>query len=460
MYTKQTIKKEIVMSIYSILTKIASDSSRLFKESVLQENKDNTTLQLVFQLAYDPRINFFVKEIPEYKTLNGAGDTGFLSLGFALGQLQNYSRSEGRSSNRLNFYTDMLSNLSTEDAKVFEQVLLKKMNIGVSEKTINKIWPNLIFEMPYMRCSLPDDSKMSNWNWEKEGFKAFSQLKSDGMFANVMKKNGVISIASRSGMPFPHTGFFNGLIEFMKQVEDGWCFHGEFTIKHNGVTLERKIGNGIMNRVLKSETELGAEYSLCYDVWDCVPVENMETGKAYKIPYRTRFEKLCQFVKNSKCVQVIETRLVSSMKEVNDHFVEKLQQGLEGTVVKHPDGIWEFKTSKHQVKQKHDFDCDLKIIGFNAGDSRGKNKDLFGSIQCESECGKVVVAVTGITDELRKEINQNKENLIGSIVTVKSTALIEGKDGYSLFLPRLEEIRLDKKEADTLEQIKKIGAQF
>jgi DNA ligase-1 len=97
---------------------------------------------------------------------------------------------------------------------------------------------------------------------------------------------------------------------------------------------------------------------------------------------------------------------------------------------------------------------ELKVVGYNEG--RNKYVGMLGSLACESEDGKVKVNVAGFTDKQRQEI-WDERGL--NIIAVKSNSIMppENKEHYSLFLPIFVEERLDKKKADTLEQIQ---AQF
>ena len=71
----------------------------------------------------------------------------------------------------------------------------------------------------------------------------------------------------------------------------------------------------------------------------------------------------------------------------------------------------------------------------------------------------VEVSISGFSDDLRKEITDDIDNMMGGIVTVKYNERIKSKDKNrmgvdSLFLPRYEEFRLDKTTANTSKEIK------
>jgi DNA ligase-1 len=304
-------------------------------------------------------------------------------------------------------------------------------------------------------CCLPKDTDLKSWNW-KAG--VFSQIKADGMFANVSRlADGSVVIESRNGSPFPLDAFPGLVGEVKKKLGLGQQLHGEFTMAGpDGKILPRQEGNGLFNKLLKNG-ELPKGYTPVYEVWDTIPLAMATPKGRCGTDYFTRWENVQAVAKGCKFIKLIECRVVHSLREAYEHYREALKLGLEGVVVKNPNGIWQDTTSKNQVKLKLAFECELKVVGFNAGN--GKNADLFGSFQCESSDGKVKVSVTGLSDALRKEIHEDRDGWMGAIITVKANSIMppERKDYHSLFLPVFEERRLDKKKADDL---KKIVAQY
>ena len=151
---------------------------------------------------------------------------------------------------------------------------------------------------------------------------------------------------------------------------------------------------------------------------------------------------------------IIPYKIVNNIAEAEAHFVELLEQGEEGTILKNFCGLWEDTRSKHLVKMKAEKDCDLEIIGWTEG--TGKFKGMVGSLQCASSDRIVDVNISGFPDKLRKEITNTIDELIGTIVAVKYNERItsEGRPGmFSLFLPRYEEFRTDKTVANSSNEI-------
>jgi DNA ligase-1 len=191
-------------------------------------------------------------------------------------------------------------------------------------------------------------------------------------------------------------------------------------------------------------------------IWDAIPLSSVVTKGKYEIAYIKRLTAINRALKNSagQYVQLIPTRIVHSLKDAYAHYRELLLKGKEGTIIKHPHAIWKDGTSKEQVKLKLEFEVELEVTGFEAGN--GKNAELFGALVCKSACDGLQVNVSGFTDAKRREIHENREDWTGAIVTVRANSILRPSESnplHSLFLPRFVERRLDKSVADDLTRI-------
>ena len=115
-------------------------------------------------------------------------------------------------------------------------------------------------------------------------------------------------------------------------------------------------------------------------LWDMVELDliNKKTNKGYD--YQYRFERLLKLLYETKAILPIEYEIVYSLEEAFKHKKKISKRKLEGTVLKHPYGMWKDHTSRHQVKIKDDFECELRVISLLPG--TGKNEDTFGSFLC------------------------------------------------------------------------------
>lgn len=438
------------MSILAIINEVAATSSRNEKEAILRRNADNETLKSVFKAAYDPTINYFIKKIPPYTTMGGKID-----LSTAITLLDDLKNRVFTGQAALDLLGRILGTCENQDdAKVIELIIQRDLKCGATDSTANKVWKGLIPEFPYMRCALPKDAKFKDWAWSAG---VYSQLKADSMFANldiISSAEGGVILTSRNGSEMP-TEKFQKVVDYaLDMIPLGYRLTGELQVKKAGKILPREIGNGILNSVLKGG-DFGEDEEPVYSAWDIIPLEFAKPGGKYKVPYSQRFTELQNMIdEEGTPVHLIPTRIVYSLEEAYDHYFELIAQGLEGTVVKNPAGTWFDGTSKDQIKLKVEFDCDLEIVEFRAGN--GKNEKTFGSIRCVSSDGLIDVNVgIGFTDKQREEIWSKRDEVIGKIMTVKSNMVLAAdKNGIqSLFLPRHLEIREDKSTADSRDRV-------
>ena len=437
------------MNTLDILNELAATSSRNDKIAILRKYESNALFKRVVWLALHPRIQFYIRKIPDYN----AEEFGPIQLEWALDQLMRFNSRELTGKSAIDWLSYTLSHLTAANAEVISRILAKDLKCGVDDSSVNKAWPKFIPEYPYMRCSLSKDAKFEKWPWKKG---ILSQIKADGMFCNINHDpDGNVSLVSRSGSTMPSEPFVALHEEIKKFLPTNTQTHGELLVMKNGSVLPREIGNGILTSVLKGGS-FEADETPVLLVWDQIAFGADSDSR----PYVDRYVALRDQVQKSTLCAMIETRVVHTLDEAYAHYSEMLALGLEGTILKNPEGMWKDGTSKDQVKLKLEVDVDLLITGFTAG--KGKNESTFGSITCQSSDGQLVVNVSGFKDKkergllTRQEISDKKDQFIGTIMTVRANAVMpptKSNPLYSLFLPRFTEFRSDKTEADTLQQV-------
>jgi DNA ligase-1 len=435
-------------SIFLLIDTISRTSSKNEKISMLQKFKDDELLARVLYYTYNPFKNYGLSHAPQPET-EGPQDLSMYEPAWVLLRSLIDRRTTGHEA--LRGIQHVLNQLNAPNAELFRRILNKDMRAGLSESTINKVFKGLLPEFPYMRCTLPKGSNMDKWNWA-DGI--YVQEKADGSFADVNKDaQGSVWVTSRQGSPYP---------EWCLGIEDEVAFflpygtqtHGELTVHFRGVLLPRKEGNGILNSLLQGGN-LPEGHHVHFHAWDQIPIEEVAPKGRYEVPYKERYEGLLDQLRHGgDYLHIIPTKVVKSKAEAWDYYREILDQGREGVICKHPLLIWRDTGSsgeKNQVKLKLEFTVELKVVGLVPGKPGKKTADTFGSLLCQSACGKLEVGVSGLTDADRAR----GSDWIGSIVSVTANDIMLEPEGVSsLFLPRLEEERLDKREADTLDQIK------
>ena len=289
-------------------------------------------------------------------------------------------------------------------------------------------------------------------------FPTIAQMKMDGMRFNAIVCGDSVEYRSRNGkyILINNVVLDAAFIKMAKNVDIGnVVFDGELLVVDSaGKPLDRKTGNGILNKAVKGTISDDEVSGIRAVVWDIIPVKSFWAGKC-DVDYQTRLATVVTAFEHlgnlSHMVSVVETVIVNDVRETQNMFQTYFEAGHEGIILKDLRGVWEDKRAKHQIKFKGELDCDLKIVNV---EPHRKNNKMIGAIVCESSDGIVKVSVgSGLTKAQRE--NLVSSDLIGKIVTIKYNARITNKQGGdSLFLPIFLEIREDKSEADSSDRIK------
>lgn len=450
-------------SVLAAIDKIAATSSKIEKEALIQQAGASSLFMKVVRAAYDPFINYGIRQIPERSAGAAPGgntlveETWWTVLDDLAARRLSGDNARAAVQRAINFLDDASRDL-------FVRIIRKDLRAGFSEGTINRVFPKTFAEFPYMRCSLPDKSDMGDWDWSVG---IISQEKADGMFANVnVDAQGNVWITSRQGSPIPldTLPYLTAAIE--QQLQKGTQSHGELTvIGPDGKVLPREEGNGMLNSVISG----GSVDEGCYvrlDLWDQIPLSEVKPKGKYTLPYKERLRGLIAQLSSAspeskKHLGLIPTKVVKSKAEAYVHYRDLLKKGKEGTICKHPDAIWRDGTSKQQVKLKLEVDVELEVVQVLPGTPGTKNDGKPGSLQCASSCGALQVNVTVKNEAMRSNIDKDWDAWVGKIMTVRANSIMTPGDSsefFSLFLPRFveDQARIDKSVADDLKTIQDI----
>ena len=447
-----------MIKIYDILTELESDNSRLFKIKVLEDNSDNELLKTTIHAALDPYTQYYIRQIPEFDK-DPMVDKFHMTLDWGLEELKKLSTRAVTGHAARDHLVDILKNLTDDDSEVIERVIAKDLKCGVSTSTANKVFGKGFIDV--YPCMLA--SSYNEKNFKSIKYPAIVQLKSDGMRANIiMNANGNVEIRSRNGKEIELLGHFDEFVrgifyssptadnvdQFREAVIDG-----ELVVLDEQLNevLDRKTGNGILNKAVKGKITPDEANRVRLIAWDLIPLAEFKAGKS-EIPYFKRLEVLktrmndVSNISKHQLIAIQETQTVTDFEGAQALFNAALESGEEGVIVKNGDAPWESKRSKFQVKMKAELEADLLVTEWNEGS--GRIKGLMGSVTCVDSNGNLEVNVgSGFNDEDRKMV---AEDIVGKIITVKYNEVIQDKRSStkSLFLPIFEEVRLDKNVAD------------
>lgn len=427
------------MSILEILEHISSNNSRKFKEIVLSEHQSNPVLKKVFWAAYNPEITYWIAAHPVVSKYMST-----LSLDTAIDEVLANLASRNIAGNAgINFYLNVLSAMSEDDAQVLRLIIDRDLRCGVQTPTINKIWKNLIPTYDVMLAGKePKHLQFPD---------VVVQTKFDGVRCLVTHRlNGDIEMRTRNGSLI--TCLEPMYDDFRQVIGPGETWDGELVcFGKNEQPLPRKESNGITYKAIRGTIDEKECSLVRFAPWDIV-------DKSQTLTYEKRLQSLYLSVHQArqkgvdKVIQ-IQTTKVETMTDVERLFEEALARGEEGVIAKNLCGLWEPKRSKNLCKFKAEETADLLVVDWEPG--QGKYEGQLGALVCETSDGKIRVNVgSGFSDEQRRYIT--KDNAVDRIVEIKYNTKITKKDGGvdSLYLPRFLQFRVDKTVADSSNEIK------
>lgn len=458
-----------IKDIFDIISAEPGTNKKMELLKGFKNGPKSDLLKRVLYLANSKRMKYYIKQIPDYV---GIGPS--LSLEDALDKLKPLSDRTITGHAAIQHLAWILSSLYPHDAYIIERIIEKDCKLGMGTTNINKIYPKLIENTPYMGAK-PFNKEIVQKIFDdpKNGGYAYSQVKMDGRYLNAIIREGDVELESRAGEPTLLNGaaFLEELKKFPNCVlnaeltMDGMNRYDSNGIINSLITIEekRQAGEDVKAEIQKFEKKKNISYRNALNmirmtVWDVITVEEYFAERS-DVPYHDRLVNLSKILKNADCkmISFVKTRKVYSYDQAITHFQELLKEGQEGTILKASMGAWEDGKKPHQIKMKLEMDVDLKIVGFNYG--TGKNSNVISSLNAESSDGKVFTRPTGINEDMMNFITTNQDKLLGTIVEVKCCGLSHDSNGnYSLLHPVFKTLRNDKKTCDSLESIKGIEA--
>ncbi|RLF58283.1 MAG: hypothetical protein DRN27_05825 [Thermoplasmata archaeon] len=443
--------------IKQIFDEIANESSTNEKKNILSKYVENELLKRVLYLAKSKRVKFYIKQIPDYVY----NEKTPIELDVVLDGLSLLSDRTVTGHNAITYLKNYLSGLSPDDAYVLERIIDKDLKIGMGTREINKIFPDLIEKTGYMGCK-PFSKKLVMKLLDKGS--CYSQEKMDGMFINSIIQGGEVQNDSRQGDPITLENpiFLTELAGLKDCVINGeLVMEGVERYKSNGIITslkniakKRAEGKDVTKHIEKLEKR-HMPYQEALDLirvvaWDILTIDEYYTRKCIR-PYNERLAELNVTVDGFRTLSVVETREVSSLKEVMAHYEEIQSRDGEGTVVKSKDGVWKDTKPSYQIKIKKEINLDLRITGFNYGKAGTKNEHLISSVDVESEDGLLKTSPTGLSEDEMDYITSHQEELLGTILEIKCSGISHDRDNnFSVMHPVYKKPRTDKSVANTL----------
>ena len=426
--------------VIKIIKELQANSGKRLQE-ILEKNKDNQMLKDVLYFVYNPFIvtglsskkinkdlsNIVIKKIPVVNNPK-----------FDITCIFDYliDHNTGRDED-IAYVQHYLRSLPIEDMEIYKQILTKDLKLGITAKTINKVWKDFIPEFNVMLAEKYWD-RMNRLEEEKPDIIITQKL--DGIRAVAKVRDGNVEIFSRQGKPIEG---LKDIEEELKELENGF-YDGELLLDKEDMPSKDLYRETV--QVVNSKSE--HKSNVVFNIFDYIPLNDFVIGHSeMSCLNRKRF-----VYKKLRKIELDWLKPVGILyhgkydkRIVQQELDKQISLEHEGVMVNLANAPYEGKRTKNILKVKAMQDCDLKIIGFEEG--TGKNKGTLGTIIVDYKGFKVKIG-SGFTDEDRDYFWTNQKELLGRVITVQYFEETANKKDNSLSLrfPVYLELREEGKE--------------
>ena len=417
-----------VSKINSFVKEINLENGRNYKTSVLEKYSSDLDILNFLEFLFNP---FKITGISTKKIEKEVGLED-ISPFDDIFQLINYlCLNNTGSDDNLRKVQTYLNTLKDEEKELAKKILTKNLQLGIDAKTINKVFPELIptFEVQLANKYFDNPSILED--------KSFSiTTKIDGGRIIAIKENGNVTLYTRAGQKY------EGLVDIeneLKNMElDNFVLDGEITLLHKGTRTSKEQYKETMKITRKD----GEKHGVKILAFDLLTLPEFKNKKGVE-PYFQRRHELNIFFNKLKYIEVLPVLYSGSDTSVILPMLnEAIENGEEGLMINMENEPYQFKRSDVLLKVKKMQDIDLPIIGYEEGSNKYENS--LGAFLVEYK-GNIVKVGTGISDDLRKEVWNNKDKYMGVTIEIQYfEETTNDKGGISLRFPVFIDFRYDK----------------
>ena len=440
-----------MIKVAEILKELENTSSSNKKKEILEREKDNELFKKVLYYTYNYYINYGVNKVREYTPSRTACSlkVQFAEMFLILDLLKVRTLTGNAALDTIDI---LLHSLDKDTGEIFIKILNKNLDIGLTESTINKVYPNFI---PTYKCMLADVFSEKTIN--KETDYLIVEPKLDGYRALVhIDHSGTVELRTRNGNVIK--GFTEIEEACKKYLEKGYVYDSEIESNEsfNGTQssvfnhdkdkkgrltlfdvipfdefMEQRAGLPLFTTANESDRNgelFGIETTLAKYEVDVIRIIPREIINVYKVDSSTGALRRRTY-----------PELLDQLNDILDGYEV---EGYEGSMVKRAESPYMYKRDRAWSKMKkfHTYDC----LVIDVEEGKGKLKGSLGALVV-SYNGNTVNVGSGFSEALRKELWNIKESVIGTMVEIKAQEETTNKKGTSsLRFPVFIKFREDK----------------
>lgn len=423
---------------YKILEKIKNTSSSNEKQGILEQNKNDELLKEILYFVYNP---YFKTGLSSKKIKKKIAPTEYRllldpesSITYIFNYLKDHNTGTDQDIAHVQWY---IRNYNEGCPEIVEQILTQTLKIGMTAKSINKVWEDLIPEFDIM---------LAEKYWEKMDKLEMSKpeiiitQKLDGVRCVALKSGNNVELLSRSGQQM--TGFIE-VEQELRTLPDG-VYDGE-------MLADASIDNSLdlfSTTIMTARTKSNNKINMSYNVFDYVKnISDFMNGNLNE-NCRNRKKELENIVKTGNCKHI---KYVPVLYDgvYNGSIIDKMLDTVlelkgEGLMINLVDAPYQKKRTNDILKVKKMQTVDLRVVDLFEG--KGTFKGTLGGVVVNFKGSQVGVG-SGFSNDQRNDFWQHPEKIFGKIVEVQYFEESKDKTGKpSLRFPVFKQVRNDKNE--------------
>lgn len=420
---------------FTIISNLVSDLTNTTKRNekikILNRYKDDKAIQNFLYFIYNPFITTGISDLKFNRALQLTNDTDEFN---SLDTFSEYLRLHNTGTDEDLIKVGNFVTTYPEYKDLMQKYVTKNFQLGVDAKTLNAVFGKDF--IPTFNVQLAN-------SYQKRKDKILGKeinitTKIDGVRCFVVKNKDDIHFYNRSGIEITELNELHEAVSKLKGYS--FCLDGE--LYAIGDFKESKDG---YKATIERSRIKGIKTGLKLRVFDYLSLDEYKNQNSVT-QYHNRRESLTEIVNkiNDLHVELLPSlyKGVASNETIDKIAHEQIEKGEEGIMINDLHSVYDFKRSDALLKYKLFEDYDLEVIGFEEGD--GRNKGTLGALLVKFKEFTVKVG-SGFSDELRKEIWNNKDEWLGRTVVVKAfEATSNQQGGESLRFPVYMDWRDDK----------------
>ena len=423
-------RSDILRNYLQAIVDLQNESSLNAKKTIIENNKNDESFKRILYYAVNPLLTFNVSErtltrpMPMHAEIPGVASDIF--------EVCDVLSSRKALDDRTVLWTKaFLEAQEPDEREIFVKLLAKTLRLGVSEKTVNKIIPNLVPEWEVQQAYPIEKYPIKPGTW----------------FTLTQKLNGVRATYFRGKLYARSGDTYEGLTHITDELavfNNKIVFDGELLLKDKGGMSDNeafRTSTGIIN------SESSDKSAIYFRIFDALPSDEFEYGKS-KMKYKERRQALDYLAvdfANMRSCGILPVLYQGTDQKMIETLLDKMVAEDKEGLVANLDVQYKCRRHNGILKIKRFYTMDLRILRCEEGS--GRLSGTLGALVVDFKGNEVKVG-SGFTDEQRGDFWKNRDKIVGELCEVKYKEVSSDKKTgtESLQFPVFVAIRTDKTE--------------